>query len=123
MIARVLIVEDNNDCRAMLALFLTRIGYAVIQASNGLEGVEQAISGQPQLILMDLIMPRMSGVEATMQLKERPITKDIPIIICTAFGSEVYNNSKLVECAAEIAQKPIKLVKLQALLQKYLPPA
>jgi CheY-like chemotaxis protein len=123
MIARVLIVEDNNDCRAMLALFLTRIGYAVIQASDGLEGIEQAISGQPQLILMDLIMPRMSGVEATMQLKERPITKDIPIIIYTAFGSEVYNNSKLVECAVEIAQKPIKLVKLQALLQKYLPPA
>jgi CheY-like chemotaxis protein len=119
MASGVLIVEDNNDCRNMLDLFLTRMGYTVIQARDGLEGVEQAIRCRPQLILMDLMMPKMNGMDATRQLKENPITKDIPIVICTAFGTEAYSNSTLVESAAEIVQKPIRLEKLRSLLHKY----
>ena len=119
---RVLIVEDHDDYRRVLTLYLSRLGYTVIQARDGLGGILQAIRVQPRLIIMDLMMPKMGGIEATARLKENAITRDIPIIVCTAFRKEAYSHSKLVEYAAEIVEKPIELEKVQELVQKYLPP-
>lgn len=96
----------------MLSLYLSRLGYNVVQAVDGLGGVLQAIHTEPQLIIMDLMMPKMSGIEATARLKENPLTKDIPIIICTAFAKDAYADTKLVECVAEIVEKPIGLEKV-----------
>jgi len=117
---RVLVVEDNNDWRAMLALILGRLGYSVVEATDGSEAIEKALREHPQLIIMDHRMPKMNGLEATAALKGNPITKDIPIVICTAVGPEAYKNTELVNYAAEIIQKPVKLQVIQALVQKYL---
>jgi twitching motility two-component system response regulator PilH len=121
MAQRVLVVEDNDDWRAIMALIFRRLGCTVLQATDGADAVAKAISELPQLIVMDYRMPRMNGLEATAALKQNPLTKDIPVIICTAVGAEVYQNSELVKYAAEILQKPVKLQVFQALAQKYLP--
>ena len=121
MAQRVLVVEDNDDWRSIMALIFARLGYTMLQAVDGSDAVEKAVSEHPQLIIMDYRMPKMNGLEATTALKENPVTKDIPVIICTAVGAEVYKNTELVNYAAEILQKPVKLQVFQALAQKYLP--
>lgn len=121
MVRRILVVEDNDDCRQIMALYLSRMSCEVIQATNGLEGIEMAVNEHPDLILMDLKLPKLSGIEATSQLKENPATGGIPIVVCTAFGSEAYRDTPLLSHAAEIVQKPIKLETLQRLIEKYLP--
>ena len=118
---RVLVVEDNDDWRAIMALFLTRLGYNVVQATNGMEAIEKAASELPDLILMDLKLPKLSGLEATAQIKKNPTTSDIPVVLCTAFGPEAYENNPTINYLAEIVQKPIKLDVFQALVQRHLP--
>ncbi|HEX2225897.1 MAG TPA: response regulator, partial [Candidatus Binatia bacterium] len=112
---------DNDDWRAIMALFLTRLGYNVVQATNGIEAIEKAASELPDLILMDLKLPKLNGLEATAQIKENPATTNIPVVLCTAFGPEAYENNPTINYLAEIVQKPIKLDVFQALVQKHLP--
>ena len=121
MVHRVLVVEDNEDWLAIMALLLTRMGYKVVQAMDGVEAVEKAAGELPHLILMDLKLPKLSGLEATAQIKENPATMDIPVVLCTAFGPEAYKDDPIVTSLAEVVQKPIKLDIFQALVQKYLP--
>jgi two-component system, cell cycle response regulator DivK len=121
MVHRVLVVEDNEDWLAIMALLLTRMGYKVVQAMDGVEAVEKAAGELPHLILMDLKLPKLSGLEATAQIKENPATMDIPVVLCTAFGPEAYKDDPIVTSLAEVVQKPIKLDNFQALVQKYLP--
>ena len=120
MAQRVLVVEDNDDWRAIMAIIFTRLGYTVLEAADGSDAVEKAVSEHPQLIVMDYRMPKMNGLEAATALKGNPATKDIPVIICTAVGAEAYKQTELVNYAAEILQKPVKLQVFQALAQKYL---
>ncbi|MGH9857115.1 MAG: response regulator [Acidobacteriota bacterium] len=121
MVRRVLVVEDNEDWRAIMSLFLTRMGYEVVQATDGIEAIQKATGERPDLILMDHKLPKMSGLEATARIKENPSTTDIPVVLCTAFGPEAYKNNPIVNSLAEIVQKPIRLEAFQALVQKYLP--
>ena len=123
MVRRVLVVEDNEDWRAIMALFLTRMGYEVVQATDGAEAIQKALDELPDLILMDHKLPKMSGLEAAERIKENPSTTTIPVVLCTAFGPEAYKNHPIVSSLAEIVQKPIKLDAFQALVQKYLTPS
>jgi CheY-like chemotaxis protein len=81
---KVLIVEDYPDMRALLCLILKSLGCLPIVASHGKEGVEKAISEKPKLILMDIRMPIMDGLEAARALRAHPETKKIPILVTTA---------------------------------------
>jgi two-component system, cell cycle response regulator DivK len=80
----VLIVEDNHDNRAIFAAILNHFGYDVIEAADGEDGVQLARSEHPDLILMDISLPRMDGLQATALLKSEAGTADIPIIAVTA---------------------------------------
>ncbi len=77
---KVLLVEDNQDLQFLLTVQIKSMGFAVITASNGMEGVEKAIEEKPDLIIMDILMPGMDGREATRMIRSNPMTKDIPII-------------------------------------------
>jgi CheY-like chemotaxis protein len=123
MSRRILVVEDNDDWRALMSLFLSRLSYRVIQASDGVEAIEKASNDLPHLILMDLKLPKLNGLEATAQIKQNPVTMNIPVVLCTAFGPESYKNDPLVSYVAEVVQKPIKLNVFEGLVQKYLPPS
>jgi two-component system cell cycle response regulator DivK len=79
-----LLVEDNEDNRIIYSTVLRHLGYHVIEAQDGVQAVEFARSAQPDLILMDISIPRMDGWEATRILRGDPRTSAIPIIALTA---------------------------------------
>jgi two-component system cell cycle response regulator DivK len=81
--ALVLVVEDYQDAREMYAAYLQFSGYRVAEATNGIEAIEKAIQLLPDIILMDLALPKVDGWEATKRLKSDPRTKDIPIVALT----------------------------------------
>jgi len=91
---KALIVEDHPDTVEFLTLQLERLGFTVISASNGKEGVEKAIKEKPNLILMDIMMPVMDGREATRRIRSNPETKEIPVLAATAITKE----DQLREC-------------------------
>lgn len=79
----VLVVEDYQDAREMYAAYLQFSGYRVAEATNGLEAIEQATELLPDIILMDLALPKMDGWEATRRLKLNDKTRHIPIVALT----------------------------------------
>src|SRR5438046_10525862 len=82
----ILVMEDYRDTRALLSSLLRAKGYKVIEASDGREGLLQANRVSPDLILMDLAMPRMDGVEAARQIRQRNSLARTPIFAVTAYG-------------------------------------
>ncbi len=91
---KALIVEDHPDLLEVLTLQLEKMGFAVVSANTGMEGVTKAVEEKPQLILMDIMMPGMDGREATRRIRSNQETKDIPILVITALTKE----SQLREC-------------------------
>jgi CheY-like chemotaxis protein len=79
----VLVVEDYQDAREMYAAYLQFSGFRVAEATNGVEAIEKTIELMPDIILMDLALPRMDGWEATRRLKLDERTKHIPIVALT----------------------------------------
>src|SRR3989338_34909 len=80
---KILIVEDEEILLTALSEELKQEGFDAIGAKDGLEGVEKAAAEQPDLILMDLVMPKLDGIGALRQLKESDQTKNIPVVILT----------------------------------------
>ena len=114
-------MEDIADCRELLALLLRRSGCEVDEATAALPAVKQAHATRPDLIIMDLSLPGITGDEATVRLKNDPSTRDIPVIVYTA----LHPNSPLVKRAisagaAEILYKPISLAVFQETVLRYL---
>lgn len=86
--AKILIAEDERDIRDLVAFTLRFAGHEVIAATNGEEAVELAPKINPDLILMDVRMPRMTGYEACKAMKANPQLKDIPVVFLSAKGQE-----------------------------------
>ncbi len=117
---KILVVEDNRDWCKLLTTILRRLGYEVFMAVTGEDGVQKASATQPDLILMDLGLPKMSGDEATAQIQANSVTKHIPIVIQTAYSPGPQTERALQVGAAEILYKPINITDIQAVLKKYL---
>jgi len=103
---KILIAEDDTDIRCLVAYSLEYAGYEVIQALNGDEAVELAESEQPDLILLDVRMPRMNGYEACAVLRSRESTRAIPIVFLSARGQETEIRRGLDMGAEEYILKP-----------------
>ena len=86
MTTTVLIVEDNPQNRKLFSLLIGSLGYRVLTANNGQEGVETALHEHPDVILMDVQMPVMDGVNALAELRARSATRGIPVIALTAYA-------------------------------------
>jgi len=86
--AKILIAEDERDIRDLVAFTLRFAGHEVFPATNGEEAVELAPKVNPDLILMDVRMPRMTGYEACKAMKANPQLKDIPVVFLSAKGQE-----------------------------------
>ena len=86
--AKILIAEDERDIRDLVAFTLRFAGHEVFAASNGEEALEMAPNVNPDLILMDVRMPRMTGYEACKAMKQNPDLKDIPVVFLSAKGQE-----------------------------------
>jgi CheY-like chemotaxis protein len=83
---KILLVDDSRTSLFMERMILRQGPYDLVTASDGAEGVAQALAERPDLILMDVVMPRMTGFEALRALREDPATKDIPVILVTTRG-------------------------------------
>lgn len=104
--AKILIAEDERDIRDLVAFTLRFAGYEVFAAANGEEAVELAPRVSPDLILMDVRMPRMTGYEACRVMKLNPDLKDIPIVFLSAKGQEAEIQQGLEAGAEEYLLKP-----------------
>ena len=104
--AKILIAEDERDIRDLVAFTLRFAGHEVFAASNGEEAVELAPNVNPDLIIMDVRMPRMTGYEACKVMKADPNLRDIPVVFLTARGQESEIKQGLDVGAEEYLLKP-----------------
>jgi CheY-like chemotaxis protein len=117
---KVLIVEDNEMNRDMLSRRLCRKGYEVIIAVDGEEGVFMAASEAPDIILMDMSLPKIDGWEATRRIKANQALKAIPVIALTAHAMTSDRDKALEAGCDDYDTKPIDLPRLMEKLEKLL---
>jgi CheY-like chemotaxis protein len=121
--AKILIAEDERDIRDLVAFTLRFAGHEVFAASNGEEAVELAPKVNPDLILMDVRMPRMTGYEACKALKANPDLKDIPVVFLSAKGQESERQQGIEAGAEEYLLKPFApdqlSLQIKAILAKF----
>ena len=104
--AKILIAEDERDIRDLITFTLRFAGYDVVAAANGEEALEQALKEKPDLILMDVRMPRMTGYEACKRMKADDSIKHIPVAFLSAKGQESEVQTGLDLGAVEYILKP-----------------
>jgi two-component system cell cycle response regulator DivK len=110
--AKILLVEDNEMNRDMLSRRLTKRGYEVILAVDGQEGVDSAVTDQPDLILLDMSLPVLDGWTAARMLKADPGTAAIPIIALTAHALAGDREKALEAGCEDYDSKPVDLARL-----------
>jgi DNA-binding response OmpR family regulator len=113
-VKKLLIIEDDPDIRELLRYNLSREGFDISQAENGIEGLNQAGKDAYDLIILDLMLPQLSGIEVCKQLRESASTKQIPIIMLTAKGEESDVVYGLGVGADDYMSKPFSLKELIA---------
>ncbi len=118
--ARILVVEDSPDIRALVQMLLESAGHEVSTASDGQEGVRAARSVHPDLILMDLSLPVLSGWEATRAIKADPVTSRIPVIAVTAHAMQGDRERALAAGCDGFVAKPIDEETLASLVSSFL---
>lgn len=104
--ARILIAEDEPDIRDLVAFTLRFAGHEVVATSNGEEALRQASEIIPDIILMDVRMPRMTGYDACRAMKADPVLKDIPVVFLSAKGQDSEIQTGLDAGAEEYLLKP-----------------
>jgi CheY-like chemotaxis protein len=111
---KILCVEDGRETQMMLTFLLAKAGYEVITADNGHQGLEKAKAWRPALILVDMMMPGMSGAELIRRLRADMVGKDVPILVLSA-----YSNTALIEEARAAGADGylIKTIPVEELLQ------
>jgi two-component system, cell cycle response regulator DivK len=119
----ILYIEDNEYNRKIVRQLLGRTSYQLVEAVDGESGVALAQQLVPQLILMDVQLPKMSGLDATRALKADPRTSDIPIIVITSFALSGDREKAAVAGADNYLAKPYSPRELLALVRRYLPEA
>jgi CheY-like chemotaxis protein len=116
----IMVVDDYEATREILGVFLTAMGYDVIEACNGLEAVKIARSACPDLIIMDLAMPVMDGYGALRLLRELPEVSTVPVVACTAHDDSTQRAHATRVGFDELLAKPIDFIELHNLVDRFL---
>ena len=110
---RILVVDDNRDSADSMAMMLNLLGNEIATARDGVEAVEQAEAFRPQVILMDVGMPRLNGYDATRRIREQSWGREVSIIALTGWGQEGdRERSREAGCDGHLV-KPVNLADLQ----------
>ena len=117
---RILVVEDNEKNMYLICFILRKNSYEVIEAWNGEQGIELAIKEKPDLIIMDIQLPDIDGLEATKRIKESEEASEIPIIAFTSYAMAGDREKALNAGFAEYIEKPINLKAFIADIEKHL---
>jgi CheY-like chemotaxis protein len=118
----VLIVEDNDHLRKILASILRFSGYQVSEAVSGIEAIDKAVLVKPSLILLDLSLPDMSGIDVARAIKKNRLTTEIPIIACSAYSREEEMEDAFRAGIVDYLQKPISATIIKAKIQEFVLP-
>lgn len=120
-VKKVLIVDDSSTTLMMERMILERrTPYQCVTAMNGAEAVAKAEVENPDLILMDVVMPKMNGFDACKELRQKESTRETPIILVTTRGEESYVEAGFQSGCNDYITKPINSSELVKLLQSYL---
>lgn len=118
--AKILIAEDERDIRELVTFTLNFAGYEVVAASNGEEAIQLVEREMPDLVILDVRMPRMTGYEACTLIKNNPKTAHIPVVFLSAKGQEAEIQTGLQAGADEYLLKPFAPDQLIAHVQRML---
>jgi DNA-binding response OmpR family regulator len=123
--SRILIVEDEADLVDIISFNLTKAGYTTLQAFNGAEGLDLAMREHPDLLLLDLMLPKLGGMDVARRLRAEPATASIPIIMLTAKAEELDQLDGLTVGADDYITKPfsipVLLARIEAVLRRTSP--
>ena len=109
---RILLVDDSETSLMMARMILSKANYDILVAKDGQQGVETAARERPDLVLLDVVMPRMNGFEACAALKAQPETQAIPVIMVTTRGEGASVESGFTAGAADYVTKPVNGLEL-----------
>jgi CheY-like chemotaxis protein len=118
---KILYVEDNEDNVYVIEQRLTRLGFVVLSAADGAQGVALAAAEQPDLILMDLSLPVMDGWEATRRIKASPTTRHIPVIALTSHAMVGEREKAMAAGCDDFDTKPVDFTRLAEKIRALLP--
>ena len=118
MARRVMVVEDHADIRMMMKILLETYGFEVVEASDGYEAVEKALEKTPDVILMDLAMPVLDGINSTRAMRQHRELADVPILAVTAYG-DFYRERAIEAGCTDVLQKPLDFESLRPLVSSY----
>ncbi len=118
---KILVIDDRWENRSVIANLLTPLGFEVIEAANGQEGLEIAIQHQPNLVITDLVMPKLDGFQLMRDWKNIPELKDIKIIVSSASVFEEHQSQTLKAGAVDFLVKPVQAEELLEKLSQHLP--
>ncbi len=114
---KLLIIDDDNRLVEAIELYLTRAGYSIVTAADGVQGMQQMYSQRPDMIILDVMMPKMDGWETCRRIRE---ISDVPIIMLTARGQESDKVMGLKLGADDYVAKPFSLKELEARVEAVL---
>jgi CheY-like chemotaxis protein len=118
---KVLVVEDFEDTRFLMRIELEQRGFRVVEATDGAQGVEFALSENPDIILMDIGLPRLDGIEATRRIRREDSMRDVLIVALTAHHETEYRAQALNAGCDAYLTKPVDFDWLIDLLGRLLP--
>jgi len=116
----ILLVEDFDDTRLMMKLWLAKEGYHVLEAENGEEAIRLAQEELPDLIIMDMMMPGLSGLDATQRIREHQALRQTPIVAVSAYGADEYRAVALEAGCNEYVSTPFEPSALAELIKRLL---
>lgn len=117
----VLVVDDNEDNLTLLAFLVEQLNCALLTAINGKTALDLAQRFQPMLILLDMMLPDMDGMEVVSRIRQNPLTTGIPVIAVTALARPEDRERMLSAGCNEYVSKPFFVDEMEALLYRYLP--
>jgi len=119
MAKKILVVEDDDDSRTLLLCQLQSLKYETIEAGTSRQAIEKSLAENPDLIIMDLALPGISGIETAKTLKQNPATAHIPIVAYTAWEHTSWKEPALEVGMLEYLLKPAEPVALKLMIEKY----
>jgi CheY-like chemotaxis protein len=113
----ILVVDDFDDTRLLLRIWLERRGFRVVEAENGLEAIRRATSETPDLIIMDMQMPRLDGLSATQRIREVPSLSKVPIVAVSAYGADQFRELAIATGCDEYVSTPFEPTALETIIR------
>lgn len=117
---RILVIEDEREISMIMRMRLESLGYEVVEAFDGVQGLKKAKTCSPDLILLDLVLPKMAGTQVLEELKKEEKYEKIPVIIVTGLAPDATNNQAILARADAFFLKPFDTIELMATIADFL---